>query len=113
MSTWPRISSIRVHVVEDVHLAADLVDLVEVVPGPLELGLDQRTAEIDGGPRGAGAEVVRGLLESADADGRPQCVPAGDERLLGGQGLEEQRHAPDTHLARDQLADLDLLPIAL
>jgi len=53
--------------VEDVHLATDLVDLVDVVSRPLQLGLDERAADLDRGAGGAGAKLVGALLESAQA----------------------------------------------
>src|SRR5207237_2689386 len=63
---------LRVLVVEDVHLPADLVDLVDVVACPLELRLDERAPEVDGRPGGLGAQLVACLLEGAQADGRTQ-----------------------------------------
>ena len=98
---------------EDVDLAADLVDLVDVVSGPLELRLDQRTSEIHRETRGLRPQIVRGLLESAHAERGPEGRPAGHERLLGRQRLEQERHPADAHLACHQLVDLDRLPIGL
>src|SRR5207237_8312536 len=96
---------------EDVDLTADLIDLVDVVSCPLQLGLDQRTAEIDRGAGGSRAQVVRRFLERAHPDRRPQRSPARTERLLGRERLEEERDAPDAHLPRDQLVDLDRLAV--
>jgi len=65
---------LRVLVVEDVHLAADLVDLVDVVPGPFELCLDEWTPEFHGAAYCPRSQLVRALLE------RPQ-PHRGTERL--------------------------------
>ena len=98
---------------EDVHLAADLVDLVHVVAGPAQLRLDERAAQVDGGAGGAGAEIVGRLLEGPHADGGTERLPARLQRLLGGQRAQQQRDAADADLAGGQLVDLDGLPIRL
>src|SRR2546422_7259320 len=92
-------------------LTADLIDLVDVVSCPFQLGLDQRTAEVHRGASSSRTQVVRRFLERAHADRRPQRSPARSERLLGRERLEEERDAPDAHLPRDQLVDLDRLPV--
>src|SRR5207248_6485154 len=72
---------LRVDVMEDVDLAADLVDLVDVVSGPLELRLDEWTPQVHGETRRFRSQIVGRLLESAHADRGPECRPAGHERL--------------------------------
>ena len=108
-----RHQQLGIDVMEDVDLAADLVDLVDVVSGPLELRLDEWTPQVHGETRRFRSQIVGRLLESAHADRGPECRPAGHERLLGRQRLEQERHPADAHLACHQLVDLDRLPIGL
>src|SRR5207237_6511468 len=102
-----REENLGVLVMEDVHLAADLVDLVEVVPGPLELRFDERTAELDRRFGGASAQLVRTLLERPEPDGWTERLPARQERLLSCQSAEEERNPRHAQLSRDQLVRLD------
>ena len=99
-----REQQLGVLVVEDVDLAADLFDLVDVVPGPR---LDQGAATIHRGAGRAGAQLVGALLERTQTYGRPQRLPAGQQGFLPGERSEEQRHPGDAELARDQLVGLD------
>ena len=60
-----RHQQLGIDVMEDVDLTADLIDLVDVVSGPFQLGLDQGAAEVDGRAGGSRAQIISRFLERA------------------------------------------------
>ena len=92
---------LRIGVVEEVHLLAELVELIDVDAGGSQHRLDEARAQVHRRGAKRGAHVAGGLLEGAGDDVRTQLLPDGAEHAsMRGERAEHERHVrrPQTML---------------